>query len=224
MSRTADRALRRWRTDSGRLSAAVLVGGAAFIAAYFLAFDTATKDLLYPVPGMIAPIGVVAGILRDIGPPTEALDGLGGRADPHRDGSWTVRGSWTEWGWSSLPSVADALYLGGLAITAAAIAFFCCTRHFLSILLALSGDLGLSVSGDLWVDLGGFVQVFGGFALTKSSMDVTLAGETQPTTVDAYDLSTRHGGCLCGRRAVFQSGRHASTRTRLRRLACCSQT
>ena len=43
---------------------------------------------------------------------------------------------------------------------------------------ALSGDLQLSVSGDLWVDLGGFVQVFGGFAFTKSSMDVTLAGET----------------------------------------------
>ena len=61
---TVDRALRRWRTDPGRLSFAVLVGGAAFIAAYFLAFDTAAKDLLYQVPGMIAPIGVVAGILR----------------------------------------------------------------------------------------------------------------------------------------------------------------
>ena len=64
MARTVERTLRRWRTDPGRLSAAVLVGGAAFIAAYFLAFDTAAKDLLYQVPGMIAPIGVVAGILR----------------------------------------------------------------------------------------------------------------------------------------------------------------
>ena len=57
MATTVDRTLRRWRTDPGRLSFAVLVGGAAFIAAYFLVFDTATKDLLYQVPGMIAPIG-----------------------------------------------------------------------------------------------------------------------------------------------------------------------
>ena len=64
MATTVERTLRRWRTDPGRLSAAVLVGGAAFIAAYFFAFDTAAQDLLYQVPGMIAPIGVVAGILR----------------------------------------------------------------------------------------------------------------------------------------------------------------
>ena len=43
MATTVDGALRRWRTDPGRLSAAVLVGGAAFIAAYFLAFDTAPR-------------------------------------------------------------------------------------------------------------------------------------------------------------------------------------
>ena len=54
---------------------------------------------------------------------------------------------------------------------------------------ALDGDLELSVSGDLWVDLNGFVQVFGGFAFTKSSMDVTLAGETEPTTVDVMTFA-----------------------------------
>ena len=113
MATTADRALRRWRTDPGRLSAAVLVGGAAFIAAYFLAFDTATKDLLYQVPGMIAPIGVVAGILRyrpaDPKPWIALAVGL----------TLTVMGDWTfvildRMGLELFPSVADALYLGGL--------------------------------------------------------------------------------------------------------------
>ena len=120
MATTVDRTLRRWRTDPGRLSAAVLVGGAAFIAAYFLAFDTAAKDLLYQVPGMIAPIGVVAGILRyrpsDPRPWITLAVGL----------SLTVAGDWTwvvleRMGLEPFPSIADALYLGGLALTAVAI-------------------------------------------------------------------------------------------------------
>ena len=102
--------LRRWRTDPGRLSFAVLVAGAAFIAAYFLAFDTAAKDLLYQVPGMIAPIAVVAGILRyrptDPKPWIALAVGL----------SLTVMGDWTfvildRMGLELFPSVADALYL-----------------------------------------------------------------------------------------------------------------
>ena len=91
----------------------MLVGGAAFIAAYFLAFDTTAKDLLYQVPGMIAPIGVVAGIRRyrpaDPRPWITLAVGL----------SLTVAGDWAwvaleRMGLEPFPSIADALYLGGL--------------------------------------------------------------------------------------------------------------
>jgi hypothetical protein len=64
MATTIDRAQRRWRTDPGRVSAAVLVAGAGFIAAYFLVFDTWAQNLLYQVPGTIAPLAVIAGTLR----------------------------------------------------------------------------------------------------------------------------------------------------------------
>ena len=120
MTTTVERTLRRWRTDPGRLSAAVLVGGAAFIALYFFALDTAAQDLLYQVPGMVAPIGVVAGILRyrpaDPKPWIALAVGL----------SLTVMGDWTwvvldRMGLELFPSVADALYLGGLLVTAGAI-------------------------------------------------------------------------------------------------------
>ena len=64
MATTIERALRRWRRDPGRLSYAVLIAGAAFIATYFLLFDTPAQDLLYQVPGMVAPLAVVAGVVR----------------------------------------------------------------------------------------------------------------------------------------------------------------
>ena len=72
-------------------------------------------------------------------------------------------------------------------------------------LYALGGDLQLSVSGDLWVDLGGFVQVFGGFAFTKSSMDVTLAGETDPTTVDVMTFRLDSVNVFVGSGPYFNS-------------------
>ncbi len=114
MTTAVERTLRRWRTDPGRLSAAVLVGGAAFIALYFFAFDTAAQDLLYQVPGMIAPIGVVAGILRyrpaDPRPWVTLAFGL--LLTDLGDWTWVVL---ARMGLEPFPSVADALYLGGLA-------------------------------------------------------------------------------------------------------------
>jgi diguanylate cyclase (GGDEF)-like protein len=120
MATTIDRAQRRWRTDPGRVSAAVLVAGAGFIAAYFLVFDTWAQNLLYQVPGTIAPLAVIAGTLRyrpaDPKPWVTLAAGL----------SLNVMGDWT-WvilearGLELFPSVADALYLGGLVLTAIAI-------------------------------------------------------------------------------------------------------
>jgi diguanylate cyclase len=98
----------------------VLVAGAAFIAAYFLAFDTETQDLLYQVPGMIAPVAVLAGIARyrpsDPRPWLTLAFGL----------LLTVAGDWTwvvleRMGQEPFPSIADALYLSGLGLTAVAI-------------------------------------------------------------------------------------------------------
>ena len=98
----------------------MLGAGVAFIAAYFLAFDTATQSLLYQVPGMIATIAVVAGIARyrpaEPRPWLTLAFGL----------SLTVAGDWT-WvvlerlGEEPFPSIADALYLGGLGATAIAV-------------------------------------------------------------------------------------------------------
>ena len=98
----------------------MLIGGAAFVAAYLLAFDTAAQDLLYQVPGMIAPIAVVAGIFiyrpADVRPWILLAIGL----------AMTVAGDWTwvileRMGLELFPSVADVLYLGGLALTAFAV-------------------------------------------------------------------------------------------------------
>jgi diguanylate cyclase (GGDEF)-like protein len=117
---TIARVARRWRHHSGRLSVAMLVGGAAFVATYLLVLDTAAQHLLYQVPGMIAPIAVVAGILRyrpaDVRPWIVLAIGL----------ALTVAGDWTwmileRMGLELFPSVADVLYLGGLGLTAIAI-------------------------------------------------------------------------------------------------------
>src|SRR5687768_11759287 len=54
--------LTRLARHPGRLSAAVLVGGAAFVAVYFLALDTHAQDLLYQLPGMVAPAAILSGV------------------------------------------------------------------------------------------------------------------------------------------------------------------
>ena len=112
--------LTRLTRHPGRLSAAALLAGFAFIAIYFLALDTAAQDLLYQVPGMLAPIAIVSGVVlyRPAEPrPWIALAvGL----------SLTTMGDWTwvvldRMGLEVFPSVADALYLGGQGLMAAAI-------------------------------------------------------------------------------------------------------
>jgi len=114
------RAARGWRRQSGHLTAAMLVAGVAFVAAYFLVLDTAAQDLLYQVPGMIAPIAVAAGIVlyrpADVRPWVLLVIGL----------AMTVAGDWTwvildRMGLELFPSVADVLYLGGLGVTVLAI-------------------------------------------------------------------------------------------------------
>ncbi|HEY6608376.1 MAG TPA: GGDEF domain-containing protein, partial [Candidatus Limnocylindria bacterium] len=106
---------------SNRLTAAYLVAGGLFIAVYFAAgLAATTQDVIYQIPGMAAPIAVAVGILRyrpaDKRPWIVLAAGLG----------LTTFGDWTwlalaELGVETVPSIADALYLGGLALTAFAV-------------------------------------------------------------------------------------------------------
>src|SRR4029078_650548 len=49
---------------------------------------------------------------------------------------------------------------------------------------ALSGETALSVSGDITIDLDGFVLLAGGFAVTKTTPSVDLLGEGAEEQVD----------------------------------------
>jgi diguanylate cyclase (GGDEF)-like protein len=113
---------RLWR-HPGRLSAAVLIGGAAFIVWYFAALPTAAQDLAYQIPGMVAPLAIIAGVAL-----YKPADGR----------PWvllaisqvlTVMGDWA-WvilehlGLDVFPSIADALYLMGTALIAVAVIGF----------------------------------------------------------------------------------------------------
>ena len=106
---------------NNRLTTAYLLAGAVFLAVYFGAgLSPETQDLLYQLPGMLAPLVIGAGILR---------------YRPAQKRPWIILavglalstlGDWT-WlllariGEEPFPSVADALYLGGLVLVAVAI-------------------------------------------------------------------------------------------------------
>jgi len=98
----------------------MLVVGAAFVAVYLLVLSTAAQDLAYQVPGMVAPIAVAVGIVMyrpaDVKPWIMLAIGL----------AMTVAGDWTwvildRMGLDLFPSVADVLYLGGMALVVLAI-------------------------------------------------------------------------------------------------------
>jgi diguanylate cyclase (GGDEF)-like protein len=114
-----ERATRLWR-HSGSASLALLAAAAAFVAWYFLALDTDAQNLAYQVPGMVAPVAILAGTLihrpEDRRPWIILAVGQ----------TLTVLGDWTwvlleRMGIEPFPSVADTLYLSGTALTALAI-------------------------------------------------------------------------------------------------------
>ena len=95
--------------------------GGALVIGYFLLPTADLQDLAYQVPGMLAVAGVLAGVA--IHRPAKAAPWLllaGGQA-------LTTTGDWTwvvlerAFGMEPFPSVADAFYLGGIALTGAAI-------------------------------------------------------------------------------------------------------
>jgi len=113
------RALRPLRR-ANRLTTAFLVGGIAFIALYFGALSQDAQDIAYQVPGMAAPLAVIAGVL--IYRPSDKWSWIILAAGL----TFTVAGDWT-WvvldllGLELFPSVADAFYLIGLVLVAVAI-------------------------------------------------------------------------------------------------------
>ena len=98
----------------------MLVAGAAFIAVYLLALDTAAQDLAYQVPGMVAPIAVVAGVrlYRPADPRPWIILAIGLGLSVAGDWTWVVL---ERQGLEVFPSVADILYLGGIALTGIAV-------------------------------------------------------------------------------------------------------
>ncbi len=106
---------------ANRLTAVYLLGGLAYLFVYFGAGLTAeAQDLLYQLPGGLAPIAVLIGIIRyrpaHVRP--WILLAIGLTLSTAGDWVWVVLASI---GAEPFPSVADALYLGGLALVAAAI-------------------------------------------------------------------------------------------------------
>jgi diguanylate cyclase (GGDEF)-like protein len=110
---------RPWR-HPGRLSFVALAIGLGFIVWYFGWLSTEAQDLAYQIPGMLAPIAIVAGVVL---------------YQPDNRRPWIllavsqvlmVMGDWA-WvilehlGLELFPSIADALYLSGQALTAVAV-------------------------------------------------------------------------------------------------------
>jgi len=98
----------------------VLAAGVGFIVWYFGWLSTEAQDLAYQIPGMLAPIAIIAGVAiykPDDGRPWVLLA---------VSQVLTVMGDWT-WvilerlGLDVFPSIADALYLSGQALTAVAV-------------------------------------------------------------------------------------------------------
>ncbi len=111
---------RRWQTRELAAGAALALG-AVLIATYFLLPGADVQDLAYQVPGMLAVVAVLAGVMIH---------------RPPRRGPWlllaaglllTTTGDWTwvilerAFGIEPFPSVADAFYLSGVGVTSAAL-------------------------------------------------------------------------------------------------------
>lgn len=111
---------RRWQIREHAAAAALAIG-AVLIGAYFLLPGAAVQDLFYQVPGMLAVVAVVAGVMIH---------------RPPRRGPWlllavglllTTTGDWTwvilerAFGIEPFPSMADAFYLSGIGVTSAAL-------------------------------------------------------------------------------------------------------
>lgn len=103
-----------------RLTTWYVLGGALFIGLYFFIFSVEEKDVLYQVPGMLAPVAIGLGIRRHR--PTQVrpwiLLAIGLALSTLGDWTWVVL-AWA--GQEPFPSVADGLYLGGLVLVAVAV-------------------------------------------------------------------------------------------------------
>jgi diguanylate cyclase (GGDEF)-like protein len=110
----------RWR-GADRPSIIVLAAGAAFVAVYFGMLSRDAQDLLYQLPGVLAPIAVVAGVARNrpSDPRPWLLLALGLGLTSLGDWIWLLLDHMA--GGAPFPSVADGAYLAGLAVIAVAI-------------------------------------------------------------------------------------------------------
>ncbi len=112
--------MRRWRTRDHAARTALIVG-ALVVLGYFLLPSRDLQEFAYQVPGMLAVGGVLAGVAIH---------------RPQRRGPWlmlafglalTTTGDWTwvllerVYGIEPFPSLADAFYLSGIAVTGGAI-------------------------------------------------------------------------------------------------------
>ena len=115
----AIRPSRRWRTRD-HASRAALAIGATMVLAYFL-LGTDLQNLLYQVPGMLAVVAVLAGVVihrpRHRGP--WLLLALGLALTTAGDWAWVILE--LVFALEPFPSVADAFYLTGIGVTGVAL-------------------------------------------------------------------------------------------------------
>ena len=111
---------RGWRIRDHGAHAALAVG-AVLVIGYFLLPSPDVQDLAYQVPGMLSVVGVLAGVA--IHRPAKAapwlLLALGLLLTTAGDWTWVILER--VYGIQPFPSVADAFYLSGIAVTGAAI-------------------------------------------------------------------------------------------------------
>ena len=113
--------LRRGWRRLDRPTLLLLAAGVVFMVVYFGFLATEAQDIAYQFAGMIGPIAVLAGIARNRPADTRPwlLLAVGLTLTSIGDWTWVYLES-TEAG-APFPSLADGLYLGGLALTGLAI-------------------------------------------------------------------------------------------------------